>query len=146
MLALERHRPTWAGPVWLEDVSSDDEAYWRLLARAWDRCRDRVDDLYVIEHDVVVHEQVFEQFDACGCTWCAFAYQTNGSVRPALGCSRFRHELIDAHPNVWWKVAELDPKIAGTRRHWLQLDVKLEVALWSMPHRHDPPVEHLHVY
>lgn len=69
----------------------DDYDYWRELARRWDGS----DDLVVIEHDIVIHDQVIPQFAACGSPWCTFPYFYGPDHDPSRvvyetpGCAKF---------------------------------------------------------
>lgn len=125
------------------DVSGSDTAYCELLAMLWAEGQDFV----IVEHDVVPHHRVFREFTECPEPYCAFAYEVGLWVGPALGCSRFRTELLASVPDAMVRVASR-PTNWGPPGHWRQLDVAL--LGWVLrdeeglqPHVHLPPVEHL---
>jgi hypothetical protein len=146
-LALARLSPVVVEYV---DVSRHERAYFELLDRLWSDCLYGREDLCLIEHDIVVHEDVFPEFEECSEPWCAFPYAMTNVVQPGLGCTRFRHELIAAIPDAWGRVArhgnDRDVPDGMPSKHWLRCDVRLDAELMPLgyfPHVHDPQVEHL---
>jgi len=141
--ALERFCPYDVDYV---DVSTHEKAYFELIERSWTS----ESDLCLIEHDLVIHEAVFEEFDTCPEWWCAFPYSMTTCVQPGLGCTRFRKELIMVESDVWGRVArhgnDRDVPDGLPSKHWLRCDVRLDAELMPlgyMPHVHWPQVEHL---
>lgn len=67
----------------------DISGYHEMVAVNWDYGY----DLLVVEQDIVLHDQVFPQLEACGQDWCVFPYRHpdngNGFLTQALGCTRF---------------------------------------------------------
>jgi hypothetical protein len=124
--ALERYCPY---DVEYVDVSDDVTSYHRLIVDEW---WPRV-DLVVVEHDVVVHETVFQTFEQCPEPWCVFPYPRGGECLVGLGCARFRKEL-----------PEIRPSICG--RHWMSVDTWVAGMLQMKgfaPHPHEPWVGHV---
>lgn len=121
LAALEPERDR----VELVDVS-EDGAYWHLFESLWRRG----EDFILVEHDIEVGESTIESFDRCPKSWCTATYRwqrREGYRGPsdvilwhALGCVRYRSELIARHPEV-----------ADTR--WLR-------ARW--PHLGEPPFDY----
>ncbi len=64
--ALERFAPN----AELVDVSSDDEAYWRLVRDLW---ADQ-EDFLLIEHDIEITEDVLRSVADCSALWCAVRF------------------------------------------------------------------------
>lgn len=119
-----------------------DYGYGKLLARHWADG----DTFCVVEHDVIVHPTVFDEFDACSEPYCAFPYPLGPYVAPALGCTRFRAELLAELPDVMERVLKV-PTNYGDPGHWRQLDtVLMRTVLLNrygrQPHIHLPAVEH----
>ena len=143
----EAHRQayfkTW--PVLLCDLdAADTTAYYHLLAKLWTEA----DDFLIVEHDVVPPSGAFDEFTYCDGLVCSHPYVC-GSRDPviALGCTRFRKELMVEHPTVFERVGELEPDMP--KRHWKRLDTRLYWVLGELTvqaHRHDPPAQHLHPY
>lgn len=133
-----------AHPVVFHDVTGSDTAYAELLVRLWQEG----EAFAIVEHDVVVRPDVLQAFDACPEPYCAFPYELGLYVAPALGCTRFRAELLERIPDAAERAART-PSVWGAPGHWRQLDVAL--LGWVLrdeeglqPHVHVPPVEHLH--
>ena len=120
------------------DVSDDNDAYWRALSYMWEEGQ----DFAVIEHDVICRPDVVEQFDNCPEPWCMFAYDNmcheacKEAWANALGCTRFRKEVIDAVPHALSAIPEKDRdwhnvcdglgnhlREAGYTHHWHAPDV-----------------------
>lgn len=96
-------------PVIFADVSGSNWDYWRVLCDWWVP----TDDLIIIEHDVAPRPDVFTEFEECQEPWCLFTYDNfEGDLSAAiawqfaLGCTRFRKELIEAVPNALMDVQE----------------------------------------
>ena len=118
--ALERYAPQ----AEFADVSGDDYAYWREIAKRWGGG----EDLLVVEHDIEIHEDVIDQFELCRADWCVFPYAGKQPVwggrgvrvpvmlRCALGCVRFRSSLLHKYPSL---VADLK------YRRWDRLDSQI---------------------
>jgi hypothetical protein len=120
------------------DVGGSHDSYFWTLARLWAQAETFV----LVEHDIVVHPDVFTAFLGCRQPWCAFVYERAGNVGPGLGCTRFRRELMLARPRA---IAALEHDGGGgvPARDWRRLDVRVEVALAGRAHLHRPPVTHL---
>ena len=113
-------------------VGEDFQDYWRVLASFWARG----DDLTVIEHDVVCRPDVVEGFASCPEPWCLHRYSNHDpgdseAWRNALGCTRFRRELVRRVPAAvssipeqhrdWHNVCDgIGTKLrgAGFNHHW----------------------------
>ena len=70
---------------------------WATYASYWGK-----DDLGVIEQDVIIHEDVLPQFEACPEPWCLFParhYAAGGGwMTTGIMCNRFRKEFMQAVP------------------------------------------------
>lgn len=125
--------------VWV-DVSSGPDAYFGAFYGWWARG----ESFAVIEHDVVCRPDVVEGFEDCPEPWCIHGYdpychiECREAWRNALGCTRFRRELIEAVPDAvasiplerwdWHNLCDGlgdNLRAAGATHHW-----------------HDPPVLH----
>lgn len=135
--------------LYLAQVGGDDgdypgdTGYAQLLHKLWNAG----ETFAIVEHDVQVHEAVLDEFDACAEPYCAFPYPLREYLAPALGCTRFRGELLAELPDVMDRVLRV-PTNWGPPGHWRQLDVVLmRTVLLNryglQPHVHMPAVEHL---
>lgn len=100
------------------DVSSDDEAYWRLLSGLWTEAA----DFALIEHDIIAPAAFLNSFDACDHEWCAYSYRyKTWEQYTGLGCVRFRASLMRAEPHLMDGVGNM---VIGDhpRKHWCTLD------------------------
>jgi hypothetical protein len=81
-------------------VGDSPTDYWRLLCEVWERG----EDVIIIEHDIQARPDVFAGFTACPNPWCLHPYSNHDrsdseAWKNALGCTRFRRELISAVPD-----------------------------------------------
>lgn len=137
--ATLRALDAWA-PKWEPVTMENDWDYHRLFCQLWEAREDFV----IIEHDIVIHQYVVDQFMNCPEWWCTFPYalQSHASgpgkplmVTKSLGCARFRVELMHEVPNVMHKAAGL---------HWGKLDSDVQKGLKPLtPHVHLPAVGHI---
>lgn len=135
----------WGWAVHLEPLGFAVDGYWRSLCSWWAKCATSRSDLMVVEHDVVIHEGVFRQFNECREPVCAFSYWLGGDYDVGLGCVRFRGEFIRMHPDAVERAGRLVDDGLCVPGHWKRMDTRM----WRVteaPHRHDPPVKHLHDY
>jgi hypothetical protein len=141
--------------------------YWEAISSRWGS-----DDLMVVEHDIMIHDEVLRQFEECPNVWCTFPYWKNEWFDNALGCTRFRlevqqeispqeiqeeswgscwecnpHATLPTHDELLdltkWRARVQGGEILGCWRH---IDGKI---IWSMQRHnikacvHLPTVEHL---
>lgn len=141
------------------------EAYYELVAELWKAGEDFV----IVEHDVellgghVTTARGIESvtgelaaFRACPGSWCAHSYEVfAGDVAEAyggpfaLGCTRFRAELLARHPDAVELAGELDLHPVHRPRSYAVMDSTLTQILrcLSVPVcHHRPNVEHHHHY
>jgi hypothetical protein len=138
---LDAHAPGWAG---IELDPARPDAYQALLAAEWDR----PGDLMLVEHDIGIHAGVVPGFEDCPELWCGHAYPIGEQMLVCLGCTRFRHELKQAVPDLCNRIDSL-PFDGSPARDWRRMDVRLAGVLQGLgyaPHTHNPPVEHYHIY
>lgn len=129
------------------------EAYFDLLKELW---RKRV-DFAIVEHDIEVDAETLDAFAECPELWCAHSYEVYaGDVAEsyggawALGCVRFRSELLDRFPDAVERAGEMNihpvhpPRtyqvMDSTLTHWLKGPYGVTV------HQHSPNVKHHHHY
>lgn len=129
------------------------EAYFDLLKKLW---ADRV-DFAIVEHDVEVFSGVLDRFAECDHLWCSHSYEVYaGDVATAyggawaLGCTRFRAELMERFPDAVERAGEMNihavhpPRsyqvMDSTLTHWLKGPYRVNV------HQHLPNVTHHHRY
>lgn len=154
----------WGWDLVVSDVGPpgrDHTNYHARLSEMWKRCATEDHDLMVVEHDTVIHDDVFKQFAECPSTYCAFLYWIGASFSYGLGCTRFRAALIAGHPDLidaagvrWHKYPDgipidnthlrLDTRIMDEARD--RNLVTIEPGGAAHPCLHDPPVTHLHEY
>jgi len=133
----ERHPEAIAAlPVEAEqtDVSSDPEAYWRLLREAWRSG----EDFLIVEHDMVLPPGAILAFERCRREWCAHPYFMYGTWGTWHGVTRYRGSLTRRLPT-------LPDEIVN--RAWPALDSawinNLRRAGYNEGHWHWPPARHL---
>ena len=131
-----------------------DDAYWLLISSLWAGR----EDFWIIEQDIEIRGGEREALQSCPEPYCVFAYagagwatDQNGSSLwiNALGCNRYRAELMVELPNLLNEIGGVDDCIQIPQRHWKRLDARLNSALRTAgypPHVHEPPVVHHHVY
>lgn len=121
---------------------ADNGAYCDLLSRLWGTAQ----EVLIVEHDMGVHGEVLPQLEDCPSWWCAFRYRVEDVYLAALGCTRFRAELMQAEPDLMEQVAQVADS-GMEARHWKRLDVRILDALRARSYRrceHLPPVQHFH--
>jgi hypothetical protein len=140
--SFDRYLPGWESAQLPAD---DPTAYHHLLAGAWARGG----DLLIVEHDMVVHADVLPQFEDCPEIWCGFEYLVDTCPVVALGCTRFRAELLTAEPDLFESVGLISDDGFPHAKHFLRLDARMDAELrrrGHAAHKHLPRVQHLHVY
>jgi hypothetical protein len=129
------------GARW-EDVSADDEAYWRLLDGLWAAREPFV----IVEHDIVPDVAALDSVWACSEPWCACGYKfENFGLIYGLGCTKFGAGAMALVPDALERVAQMDPTPEHPPRHWCSLDSRLAAVLGRAglrQHKHGP-VTHL---
>lgn len=120
------------------DVSGAEDAYRLLLERLWADG----EAFLIVEHDVEIHRRVVPELAECPEDWCLYPYGGAGgqSLEGALGCTRFSAALIRDEPGL---IGSLPV------RNWRRLDCELLGKLRQtdrVPHVHQPPVLHHHIY
>lgn len=132
----------------LVDVTHSQTAYHDALDERWQAGVDLVN----IEHDIVPRTDVREAFEACRELWCCFSYELAvgyvglaGGPPSALGCTRFRAELLEAEPDAIAEAGRSDNTGVPVQAWW-RIDARLNLLLHERgyrPHTHLPPVVHL---
>lgn len=131
--------------VHVEPLGFKTDAYWRSLCRWWESCAKSRKDLMLVEHDVVVHDDVLRQLDECPEPLCAFTYWLGNAYGYGLGCTRFRGSLARLHPDAVERAGRLTNDGLPMVGHWKRMDTRMWQVL-GKPHVHEPPVKHLHAY
>lgn len=125
---------------------TDLTAYAKQLCEAWLW----EGDLIVVEHDIVIHDQVLTQFEDCGQPWCVFPYPGDRTELAELGCVRFSRRLKNALPAVMVEAARIEGEAPGLNAgDWRRMDIRLRSRLEAFGHArhyHYPAVRHLHAY
>jgi len=151
----------WTTYGWALDVvhiGPEEHAYYEVLNDRWTICGMAGGDLLIVEGDIVVHDRTLDDFDTCPNAYCASVYWVGASYQYGLGCTRFRAELIRAHPDLL--------RVAGQRTNdgvpiaysWKRMDTRLydeakergllisENPGTAHPCIHEPAVHHSHKY
>lgn len=132
-----------AGTVAAVDVSSSDDAYWRLLARHWRAGR----AFAVVEHDVVVPAGLMAGMDACDRWWCTAPvprHHVGAPLVSSLGCARFSTGLLAAEPDLMDTAGRFS--VGMPPKHWVHLDIAIADTLGRRgyePHVHPGDIIHL---
>ena len=147
LASLGAHCPV--APMFV-DVSGDETMYFELLAGLWDGS----DDLVLIEQDIIVHADVFPQFERCLWPWCVFPYYKGPQLLTrSFGCAKFSKRIQQDFPDLFDRVAEhgtgarvedgMAPKV------WFRLDARTAHELEAediFAHAHEPHVGHRGVW
>lgn len=129
-------RPEILWEIW--PLNPDDfRAYGDALQGEWWRR----EGFAVVEPDIVIRPDVADAFIDCPEPYCAFPYPWLTDVGPALGCTRFRREFLEAFPTAM-------DEVQAEGVSWQQVDVVLMRHVLArkygqQPHVHLPAVEHL---
>jgi ABC-type nickel/cobalt efflux system permease component RcnA len=133
------------------DVSGSDDAYWELFNQLWSAR----EAFTIVEQDTEIHSGVFKSFSRCDELWCAYLYEGPGyttggdTLIAALGCTRFRTELMVAESDLITKIALFNDDVHVPLKSWRRMDSRIDAELRRRGytcHRHSPPVRHHHVY
>jgi hypothetical protein len=73
------------------DTSDSTLRYWEEFRKRWTGEADLVN----VEHDIIIHEDVMPQFEACDSLWCVFPYPFTARIAytRAMGCTKYSAEL-----------------------------------------------------
>jgi hypothetical protein len=116
------------------DVSSDDQAYWRLLTDLWRKG----EDFCIVEQDNVPAPGVLQEIESCPEEWCGEPYLLGGQWGCRFGVVRFRGALMARYPFI---------PDAIKARSWHALDSAwinhLRLVGPQEPHWHWPAAKHL---
>jgi hypothetical protein len=124
-------------------VGARDDAYWELLNGLWSERRSFI----VVEHDIVVRADTFEELENCPFEWCSFGAPYFVGVHHGLGCVKFSDTLISRHPRLMEQIAEHPPDEKHPPKHYCRLDAYLEQALSSeYRHCHETVLGHVRTY
>ena len=123
------------------NVSSDDEAYWRLFRDLWAA----KETVTIVEHDIVPTPTALDGMAECPEEWCAATYAFEGRLFYGLGCVKFAGSLMARFPDVMDRVGEM-ASASHPARNWCNLDDRIKFVLRGRarpsPHLH-PEVRHL---
>jgi hypothetical protein len=130
-------------PVTEVYVGGRDDAYWELLNGLWSEGQSFI----VVEHDIVVRAETFEELESCPYQWCSFGSPYFMGVYHGLGCVKFSDRLISRHPRAMEQVAAHPPDEKHPPKHYCRLDAYLQLVLsGEYRHRHETVLEHVRSY
>jgi len=114
------------------NVSHSARAYPIAVQELWEQAR----DFAVVEHDIVIRDDVAAAFHDCPEPYCAFPYEWTTNIGPALGCTRFRGLFTYEHRQAIYQ---------ASGHSWRQFDYALmrDALRGCAPHLHLPRVHHL---
>lgn len=119
---------------------TDDEAYYRLFTRIWDK----KETFCIVEHDIVVWPGGISELEACHEPWCVLPYYCSvGWIIDGLGCTKFSKELIEAQPDFF---KEPYPTCCQHSKHYCGMDRFIAHRMNDLgikPHVHSPGVVNL---
>lgn len=142
--ALLKHAPDVV--EWVEIDKDDHQHYSRVLRDAWLR----EGELIIVEHDIVINDQVLPGFKGCSQPWCGNPYPVGYALLVALGCTRFSAHLKHALPGLMDEAAAIELDGGNVPAgDWRRMDIRIGAALEAHGHQrhwHQPPVEHRHSY
>lgn len=131
------------------DVSFSPHAYYAALLWQWAKG----ETFMVLEHDVVCRPDVIASFDECPEPWCLYPYapecpcgnpQCREAWANALGCTRYRKELIEDVPDALTAIPrDMPDGLPCWEWHNVcdGLGAQLRAAGYTH-HWHEPAVEH----
>jgi hypothetical protein len=124
------------------DVSSDEKAYRRLLARLWHEGQSFV----IVEHDILPPPEALSGFAECSEPWCCYPYPyaLGTSAFGQLGCTRFSAGLLRALPDLI-EESELEMPLGGYPPDWIRLAPMIKKCLLRYGvgwHTHFPYARH----
>jgi hypothetical protein len=127
------------------DVSGSDDAYWDTLSVLWAS----QETFVIVEHDVLVRPDTFDELQECLSPWCAFLLPYLGGEYPGMGCVKFTDQIIAACPDALVRVGKMSnsnhpPKHWCTTDHWLQMVVLPTTGYQK--HVHSPALGHWRPY
>lgn len=121
-------------------TGADDYAYWHAVYSRWTGEQ----DLMIVEHDIEIHEGVYESLRDCPEPWCSFSYKAaplDGvkctDLSTGFGCAKFSAEAqrltkdFPKSPQVWDIIDRETIRLMG--------------AIGMQPHVHGK-VKHHHLY
>ena len=123
-LALTRWAPT-AERIYVGESEFD---YGHLLEQLWNKA----ETFLVVEHDIVIHEGLVEEFEACEEEWCSSPYtyfdQPVTTSGGGLGCTKFSSQLMHRWPNLMAQ-ANVLPCQGHPNAHWCTRDLAVYTLL-----------------
>ena len=130
-------------PVTEVYVGARDDAYWELLNGLWSKGQSFI----VVEHDIVVRADTFEELENCPYEWCSFGAPYFVGVYHGLACVKFSDTLISRHPKAMEQVAAYPPDEKHPPKHYCRLDALLQQALFGeYRHCHETVLGHVRPY
>ena len=126
----------------LAEIRRDEpRAYAERVGREWQSCLDRGDDLCLVEQDIEIGPTTLYDFRACQHLYCGNPYPWTTNVGIAMGCTRFRHQIIERYRDA------VDEAIALGGGHFRQFDVIFQRRVLAkrhgaQPHVHAPVIHH----
>lgn len=131
------------------DVGGSPFDYSRLLATLWADG----ESFMVVEHDIELTARAYMEAVQCACMWATNPYRGAGPsfdkavmLDRALGCTRFRAELLAGFPEAVNVANSLDDGGAVCPPgHWKRLDCRLLGVLRQaghVPHVHSTVIHH----
>ena len=86
----------------------------------------------VVEHDIVIHEGLVEEFEACEEEWCSSPYtyfdQPVTTSGGGLGCTKFSSQLMHRWPEMIRQAMEI-PYPGHEPWHWCGCDFRIYTLL-----------------
>jgi hypothetical protein len=103
------------------NVSTSEFEYGHLLEKLWVK----QEDFLIIEHDIVIHEGLVEEFAECEEEWCSSPYtyfdQPVTTSGGGLGCTKFSIQLMYRWPTLMQQANAL-PCQGHSNGHWCTRD------------------------
>lgn len=128
----------------LEELATDNEAYFRLLAAEWEA----PGPLVVVEEDMLPAPGVTVAMLTCRRPWCVSSYRIAHSwLTEGLGCVKLAARLKTRHPDLMARLGQITGD-GLPAKDWHRLDTRLAALLRGhgyAPHPHRRSV-HLHDY
>jgi len=104
--------------------ASDATGYHRAVAALWAAGETFV----IVEQDIVPFPGAIAELATCERDWCAFPYELQVGIQPALGCTKFSARLMARFPDALSRAGEPDQE-GLPAKDWRRLDVRLDRVL-----------------
>lgn len=109
----------------VEALGNEHHAYADKLHELWTLCALAKTPLMTVEHDIALHQRVFDTFEECDQLYCVYPYWQGARYGFGLGCTRFRKELIVKHPDLIRVAGKRTNDGLPQENHYKRMDTRI---------------------